>query len=263
MIITDGMQRLVDETDSVYENASMRSHRKGHIHRTRDGAVWYVDHLYGEEREQQLAYVAGQLHDIVRPRTDEKCHAQLSSEKAYNILRDYSEFTEKEKVEICEAVKDHRKRPLEWKSPLHVSVYLADKTLEHMGAYLDGRVSYAAGANDLEELDGMEPLEWLKEYYSMASKKFLEAKFPSFCHNLVSYQINWNNIFLKAMKDEQDWCCDMITQIAESAQNGMDMDEALTSFQPNDTLRQLDWSMEMKEYIDGSLFGTLRRLLKR
>ncbi len=258
MELTPGMRDLTDYCKSLYEKAETVIHKWGHITRTTRGAVWFVQVFGGTEREQQLAYIAGILHDIVRPITETACHAQASADRALEIIKNYPEFTDSEKIKIYEAVRDHR-NPVAWKSPLHQSVYLSDKICEHMGAYLDFRACVWAGELSHSDLQGLEPIEAILEYYKKASQKFLTGKFPHTVKELVSYQTNWNRRFLEALNNES-WASEMAENLFYSGRKREDFEETLAAFTPEGDF-QREWAREMNDYISGKKFQHFEHLL--
>lgn len=256
---TPCIKDLEEYCKTQYERAESVIHRWGHIKRTAEGAVWFVSVLGGSEREKQLAYTAGVLHDIVRPITEEVCHAQASVDKALEILSTCPEFTEYEKEQIYKAIKDHRK-PVKWESALHQSVYLSDKILEHMGAYIDFRAPVWAGELSHTDLCGLEPIEAVLAYYEKASRKFLTGIFPEFVKKLVDYQVEWNNTYVKALKTCEEWAVEMAEKLFFSGRYKKDFEETLTSFKPENE-NQTKWADEMREYITGRKFEFFHRLL--
>jgi hypothetical protein len=249
---------LIERCKSEYEKAESVIHRFGHMTRTAQGAAWFCTVFGGTERDEQLAYIAGMLHDIVRPITEEVCHAQASAEKALEILRDYPGITESEKRNIYYAIRDHRK-PVAWKSPLHQSVYLSDKILEHMGAYLDFRAPVWAGELSHSDFHELEPLEAVLQYYDIASDKFLTGVFPGFLVYLIDYQVNWNKRYVEALKSNEDWAVDMAEQLFLSGRKKEDFEIILASFKPKGVQRK--WADEMREYIKGKKFNHFRKLI--
>jgi hypothetical protein len=227
--------------------------------RTTRGAVWFVNLSGGTERDQQLAYVAGILHDGIRPVTEETCHAHASAEWALTMLEAYPEFSNEEKQSIYQAIHDHR-IPVAWKSPLHQSVFLSDKILEHMGAYLDFRAPVWAGELSNTDFYGMEPIDAVLRYYRNASKKFLTGIFPECVHGLVEYQTHWNREFLEALITTEQWAVDMAEQLFLSGQHKEDFDRVLASFTPRGS-EQEKWSGEMNDYITGKKFRQFQSLL--
>ena len=258
MELTPGMQNLTEYCKSAYEKAETVIHQWGHIQRTTNGAVWFCSILGGTEREQQLAYVSGILHDIVRPTTEEICHAQASAEKALTIIGGYPEFTDSEKHEIYQAIKDHRK-PVPWKSPLHQSVYLSDKICEHMGAYLDFRAPAWAGELSHSDFRGLKPVEAVLHYYEKVSYKFLTERYPNFVKDLVNYQTGWNRRYVDALKSNEGWAVEMAEKFFYSGRGKEDFEKTLLSFNPKGNQRE--WVNEMRDYTAGKKFQHFRNLI--
>jgi HD superfamily phosphohydrolase YqeK len=149
---------LEDYCKHIYEQAPSLIHRWGHIERTTLGAKWFVRILGGSKEEEELAHIAGILHDIVRPNTEKVDHAQASADEAERILRKF-EFEEEKIPLIVQAVRDHRKKPEKWASALHQSIFLSDKLLEQMGPYIVfRRLVYTGELKDYSELDAEEAI---------------------------------------------------------------------------------------------------------
>jgi HD superfamily phosphohydrolase YqeK len=254
------IDQLTEDCKNQYTQAESVIHQWGHIWRTTQGAVWFVRVTGGSQREQQLAYVAGILHDIVRPITEKVCHARESAEKALSILDKYSEeFTPSEREEIYNAIRDHRS-PASWKTRVHQSVYLSDKILEHMGAYLDFRGAVWAGELSHTDLQGFEPVEAVVAYYEKASPKFLTGLFPDFVETLVKYQVNWNRKYLSALKKCESWACQMAENLFNQGRQKLDFEHTLFSFKPETKEQQL-WTQEMRAYITGQKFPVFQTLI--
>ncbi|KYK38193.1 MAG: hypothetical protein AYK18_01180 [Theionarchaea archaeon DG-70] len=260
MELPSDIQELSQYCQSVYLTAETVIHRWGHIIRTANGAAWVVKALGGTKREQQLAYVAGILHDSVRPLTEQICHAQASAENALHILSTYSAFTDVEKQEIYLAIKDHR-NPVTWKTSVHQSVYLSDKILEHMGAYLDFRAPVWTGELSHTDFQGLEPVEAVIQYYNNVSQKFLIGQFPKFVEDLVLYQTSWNKKYLKTLKNGDSWAVNMAETLYYAGSRKEDFDQTLLSFQPEGDF-QKKWTHEMREYIAGKKFPYFQDLLR-
>ena len=258
MELTSGMRDLTDYCKGEYKKAESVIHAWGHIMRTAQGAVWFVRVLGGTEREEQLAYTAGILHDIVRPDNEEVCHAQASAEKALIIMNKYPEFTSSEKLEIYQAIRNHR-YPVEWKSIIHQSVYLSDKICEHMGAYLDFRAPAWAGELSHSEFGGLEPVESVLKYYEMVSKKFSAENYPDSLKCLVSYQVDWNKRFVEALETNEEWAVETAEQFFLSGKRREDFDSMLITFNARGT--QQEWVTEMRDYIAGEKFKHFQSLV--
>lgn len=260
MELTHSMQDLTEHCKAEYEKAETVIHRWGHIIRTAKGAVWFVKILKGTKREEQLAYVAGILHDIMRPNTEKVCHAQASAQKALEIVSTYPEFTDSEKKEIYQAIKDHRNFAA-WKSPLHQSVYLSDKICEHMGAYLDFRAPVWAGELSHSDFCGLEPLEAVLQYYERVSRKFLTVGYPNLLKGLVSYQVSWNKSYVEALKDGENWAVEMAETLFFTGRNKEDFEQTLVSFKPRG--KQREWVNEMRDYVAGKKFQHFHNFIEQ
>ncbi|MBU7046156.1 MAG: HD domain-containing protein [Theionarchaea archaeon] len=258
MELTQSMQTLTEYCKSGYKRTESVIHQWGHILRTAQGAVFFVHVLGGTEREEQLAYTAGILHDIVRPANEEMCHAQASAEKALNIIKRYPEFANYEKLELYQAIRNHR-YPVEWKSLIHQSVYLSDKICEHMGAYLDFRAPAWAGELSHSKFKGLEPIESVLKYYDIVSKKFLAENYPDSLKCLVDYQVDWNKRFVEALETYEGWAVEMAEQFFLSGKRREDFDSMLITFNPKGT--QKEWVTEMRDYIGGKKFKHFQSLL--
>ncbi|MFW6083317.1 MAG: HD domain-containing protein [Thermoplasmatota archaeon] len=244
-----------------YKNADSVIHRWGHVARVAEGARWFVKVKNGSDDNQRLAYAAGLLHDIVRPITEERSHSETSAESAEEILEVFN-FHENHISKVSKAIKDHRKPPDNWESILHQSVYLADKILEHMGAYLDFRACVWAGELSHTDYKVLEPIEAVLRYYDEASSKFLDREFPEFTEPIVSYQRQWNRRFHKGLKDGKPWTEEMATKLFYKGKEKADFEETLTNFKTSYP-EQKRWKKEMISYIksdmDSSIFNMIIR----
>ncbi len=259
MILSKNTIELEKYCKITYDDAESVIHRWGHISRVADGARWIVKVNEGSEEEQELAYVAGLLHDIVRPITEEKCHAEESAEKARRILKDFK-FQESSISEIIKAIEDHRRPPETWDSMLHQSVYLADKIFEHMGAYLDFRACVWAGELSHTDYKDLEPIEAVLTYYDKASSKFLDSKFPEFTKPIVSYQQRWNEKFHNELENGENWAEDMADRLYYKGKEKEDFEETLKNFETN-YKEQKRWKKEMISYIDSDLDSSIFNML--
>ncbi len=183
------------------ENTESIIHDFGHLKRTALGAKWFVRVLGGSKEEEDLAYIAGLLHDIVRPNTEKICHAEASAKRSREIL-EYFRIDPEIIERIVLAVKDHRK-PVEWRDPLHQSVFLADKIFEQMGAYVIFRRAYYIG----ECVDFAEKpfRESIIEHFRKRLEKFRPEVFPERFRKLVDYQYNWVTGFFDSFQNGKEW----------------------------------------------------------
>ncbi|MGD2249012.1 MAG: HD domain-containing protein [Candidatus Methanofastidiosia archaeon] len=257
MDISSGINTVVTQCKPYYNKAESVIHTWGHITRTAQGAAWIVKIMGGTPRQQELAYLAGILHDIVRPPTEIKCHAKASAEKALTILEEVL-ITNSEKEEIYNAIKDHR-TPVPWNNAVHSSVYISDKIFEHMGAYLDFRASVWAGELSHTDFEGFTPVESIIQYYKKASEKFLTGKFPDCVTGIVEYQTQWNKTYFKALQDNEWWAVDMAGKLFLTGKNKKDFEKVLHTVEPEG--KQTQWVNEMRTYITGKKFPFFYTLL--
>jgi HD superfamily phosphodiesterase len=257
MDISSDIDTVMNQCKPCYKKAESVIHTWGHITRTAHGAAWIVKTMGGTPRQQELAYLAGILHDIVRPPTEDICHAKASAEKALTILKEIH-ITDSEKEEIYNAVKDHR-TPVRWNNAVHSSVYVSDKIFEHMGAYLDFRASVWAGELSHTDFEGLTPVEAVIQYYKKASKKFLTGKFPDCVTKIVDYQTKWNKTYFKALQDNEWWAVDMAVTLFLAGRKKEDFEKMLHTFEPEG--KQNQWVNEMRTYITGEKFSFFHTLL--
>lgn len=88
------LETIEERVRRELKKPEMITHDFNHCKRVAIGAKWFVRVLKGKKEEEELAYLAGLLHDIVRPATEKIDHAVLSAEKAKAILEE-SGFPEK------------------------------------------------------------------------------------------------------------------------------------------------------------------------
>ncbi|MFZ3077936.1 MAG: HD domain-containing protein [Candidatus Aenigmatarchaeota archaeon] len=261
MRMTEDLMHLTEECKKIYENADSLAHRCGHIKRTADGAVWFVKNRGGTEREQELAYAAGLLHDIRRKRFNSKFHAMESSLAAPKILKRYS-FTEDERNEIIIAVRDHSYLT-DWKSLVHQSVYLSDKILELMGAYLDFRAPFYIGEKfeEVYKIKGVKPLEAILSFYQEYKNKiFIPSKYPDFVGNFVNYQMKWNLEFVESLENNKEWAIELGMNMFECGRKRIDFEKTIMNYEPNGIM-QKKWADEMQSYVKGSKFKEFEKMI--
>lgn len=259
--MTEDLKRLTEYCKKEYENADSLAHGWGHVSRTAKGAAWFAGKNGGSEREQELAYAAGLLHDIRRKKFDSELHAKDGSDNAVIVLEDYS-FNKIEIKEIADAIMDHRDL-VKWKNTVHQSVYFSDKVFELMGAYMDFRGSFWVGEKfNIKYKDtGTEPLEALLILYEKAKKKiFVPDKYPDFARNLVDYQMAWNMEFNEGLKNSEDWAVNLGLEMFENGRNGKDFDESILNYKPKKGNQQ-KWFSEMQDYVKGTKFREFEKMI--
>ncbi len=232
------------------------THDFGHLKRVAIGASWFVKVLGGGKEEQDMAYAAGLLHDIFRPASEKVCHAKSSAIESEKILSDLNvEKADKEK--IIQAIRDHR-LPVKWTSTLHQSVYLADKILEQMGAFVAFRRCYYVGES--EDYKGEEMARAFKEHFAYRMDRIKKTDFPSSVSRLVDYQWKWLLDFSILLNREEPWTVRMGRHMYEAAQKRMLLDKAMGSYRP-DTKEAEMYMKEAVDYMNGKKFVEFGRLV--
>ncbi|OYT33859.1 MAG: hypothetical protein B6U87_02890 [Candidatus Aenigmarchaeota archaeon ex4484_52] len=94
---------------------------------------WFVKKLGRTKQKENLSYVAGLLHDIVRHPTETICHAKLSAEKSREILKNFK-VEETEINKIIQTIEFHRKKEI-W-TTRYISQLSCRQNFEQMGAYI-------------------------------------------------------------------------------------------------------------------------------
>jgi HD superfamily phosphodiesterase len=222
-------------------------HDFSHLKRTAAGAKWFVKILGGNEKEQQFAYIAGLLHDIVRPASEKIDHAEASAIRAKRILDEF-DFDKNDIKEMVQAIRDHREAR-EWKSALHQSVFMADKILEQMGAFIVFRRCMYTG----ECLDyGEYSAETIINHFDKRMKKFSRDVFPDKFSKLVDYQFGWMAEFFEALKAKEAWALRIASEFFEAARRKETLEYAIRNF-PADG-KEKRYKKEAMDYMDGKKF---------
>lgn len=232
------------------------THDFSHLKRVAAGAAWFVKVLGGGKEEQEMACAAGLLHDIVRPASEKVCHAKASARESEKILSSLGiEKAAKEK--IIQTIRDHR-LPVKWTSPLHQSVYLADKILEQMGAFVAFRRCYYVGES--EDYKGAEMTKAFKEHFAYRMGRIKKDDFPDNVGRLLDYQWKWLQDFSVLLGKEEPWAVRMGGYMYEAAQKRVILDKAIRSYKP-DTKQAERYRKEAMDYLDGRLFPKMGRMI--
>lgn len=244
----------------VRENSkdALLTHDFSHFRRVAAGAEWFVRLLGGDKEEKELAYIAGLLHDIVRPGTEKVDHAVASAEKSRDILKGFA--LEEEAIRmICQAIRDHRK-PAIWESPLHQSVFLADKILEQMGHYVAFRRCMYVG--ECRDYKGKPFEESIIKHFAYRIGKFDYKKdFPEMFHGLVNHMFIPLKDFDRHFRDGHSWALSLARHCYDAARSSnVSMDEVIGSFQPEGGEAN-KWKIETLDYMNGKKFKEWERLV--
>lgn len=238
------------------ENIDFVTHNWGHVIRATKGAVWFVKVLGGSKEEEELAYVAGLLHDIVRPESETIDHAQASADEAEKILKRFGVGGEPLR-KIVKAIQDHRK-PVAWESPLHQSVYLADKILEQMGAYVIFR--RCVYVSEVVEYRDMPWQEAVRKQFRLRLERFQSRAFPERFHNLVEYQYSWPLRFEKAYISGNEWALALAEYAWKRGKENAKVEDIIRGFKPEGPEAE-KIKQEAIEYLDGKLFKGFEALV--
>lgn len=245
----------------VKENVTdtLITHDFSHFKRVSIGARWFVTILKGTKEEETLAYIAGLLHDCVRPDTEKVCHAVASTEKARKILNNFN--IDPESIErIAQAIRDHRK-PVKWTSPLHQSVYLADKTLESMGHYVTFRRCVYVG--ECRDYNGKPFEQSIENYLEYRLKKFDFTKFPLVFQPLVKEMFRPAIGFHEIFKRREDWSLRLARFCYDKGRDkSATMDEIIRNFSP-DSEEAKTFKIESLKYIEGRKFDYFKKLVNQ
>jgi HD superfamily phosphohydrolase YqeK len=247
MYPTKEIEELVKEEK---KNPKTVIHDFGHLKRTAVGAVWFVKILGGSKNDEDLAYIAGLLHDIVRPNTEKICHAKASAERSEQILKDFK-FDKETTEKIVMAVRDHRD-PIPWKSPLHQSVFLADKILEQMGDYVVFRRCYYIG--ECVDFNKMSFKESIIGHFQHKLEKFTPQTFPERFLTLSKYQYDRVVDFFTEFSKGEKWSTDLARFFFDAGRNhNMNFEESLNNYKPTDPKGQRIKEESLK-YMEGRKF---------
>ena len=251
-------KEIEDFVKEELKNAVSAIHNFDHIKRTTTGAIWFVKILGGSKREQDLAYISGLLHDIVRPSTEKICHAKASAYKAEKILEKFN-LDKKDIKKIVQAVRDHRE-PTRWKTSLHQSVYLADKIFEQMGAYVVfRRCMYIGECEDYENT----PFERaMISHFEYRLDKFNPSAFPKRFKKLVEYQYSWPINFAKSFSNKEKWAIRLGKIFYKNGKtHKFRLDELIRNFKPISN-EDAEIKKETLDYINGNKFKEFEGMIK-
>jgi len=238
-------------------NVASVTHDFGHLRRTAEGAKWFVEFYKGTDEDKDLAYTAGLLHDIVRPPTSLICHAKASAKRSRQILRQFK-VNNKISKKIIEAVKDHRGR-VEWKNPMHSSIFLADKIFEQMGAFIVFRRCMYAG--ECIESKDEDPVQNITARFSRNLERINPGEFPKELSDLVRYQYKWSLRFFKSLEKGEKWAIEIAKYFYPRGRQKKDLEKTIRDFKPK-FKESKEYKKETLDYIDGRKFKFFAKLLK-
>ena len=239
------------------KNGKSVTHEFDHLKRVANGAVWFVKILGDNKEEQDIAYVAGLLHDIVRPASETICHAKASAERSEQILNHFKiEKTTRDKIIL--AVKDHRLK-VEWTSPSHQSVYLADKILEQMGAFIAFRRCMYVG--ECDDYQNSPMIETVQKHFKKRIDRIPKTEFPERFHKLVEYQWKWLMEMNDALVNSDKWVLNIVASMYNHGKaHDIGLEKAIRKFK-SFSKEDEKYKKEALDYIDGKKWKDFEKLI--
>lgn len=246
-----GLKERIEEYVRNNLTDTIITHSFDHFFRTAVGASWFVKVLDGPKEDQDLAFIAGLLHDSVRPDTEKIDHAHASAEKARVILEKF----DMEKVNLeraCQAIYNHRK-PVQWESPLHQSVFLSDKIFEQMGYFVAFRRCLYVG--ECRDFRGKPFESSVSGYFDYRINKFSRDSYPERFRNLVDFRMKPALEFDRYFKNRKPWAFSLARHCYDVGRNQtMGMEETIRSFQPDGEPAEF-WKKQAIDYIECKKFS--------
>jgi predicted hydrolase (HD superfamily) len=241
------------------KNVELITHSFDHLKRTAIGSRWFVKILNGSKEEQDLAYIAGLLHDIFRPGTGKKPHAETSADRSGEILKKFN-LDENFIQMIIQAIRDHSMFT-QWDSVLHQSVFLADKILELMGGYAVFRRSVYVG--ECKDFIGVPFKEAMLTHWSEKIGKWAPERFPNIFRKLTKQRHEFLIIFFEAFKKENEWAIKLAEQsYMEGKIYRLPLEGFIKNFIP---VSEVDEKIQKDaiDYINGKKFKEFEKLVKK
>jgi len=252
---------LIKEIELFIKNQTNKLspiHGFGHLKRTAIGAGWLASFFGESEEEQQIAYLAGLIHDLKRPPTEKIDHTRISIQEAEKVLEKFR--IEKEiRKKTLSLVSSHRypKKGL----PYLQWVFLADKILEQSGAYLIFRRSYYGG--ECEDLKEMSFPEASFQLWRERMTKFPPEKFDKKVRKLADYQFSWQSEFVKAFSKKKLWALNLAKIFYNYGRMGKKNFEELIEDYQSKSPEDERIKKEALAYIKGKKFSEFKKMLVR
>ena len=233
-------------------------HSFGHLKRTAIGAKWFAKLFGCNKEEQNIAYLSGLIHDLKRPLSEKIEHSDISVREAKKILEKFG--VERDiNNRILSLIKIHRGFSNE--SFFKQSVFLSDKILEQMGAYLVfRRCMYIGECLDFKNVEFGKAVVF---HTSERTKKYTPDKFPEKLRVLAEYQYQWLVNFLSEFKKGKKWAIYLAKKAYDNGRtHKLLLEGFIKSFEPkfeeNKRIRK-----EVLDYINGKKFKQFEKLIKK
>ena len=186
------------------------SHGFDHLKRTAIGAKWFAQLFGGSERQQNIAYIAGLVHDFERPRSEKIEHKDISAEEARKFLEQFR-FAAEIIEQIIRMVEEHRY--VSNLPPINQTLFLSDKILEQSGAFIIFRRCVYAG--ECIDFEGKPFFESITAHWKARMARFRPQVYNQKVSRLANYQYDWQLRFFKAFENSEDWAVDIAKQCYE------------------------------------------------
>lgn len=248
----------VEEIDKAVRKWEFRidfkSHDFSHVQRVAIGAKWFAKQIGMNSHEQELAYIAGLVHDLGRPKTEKVDHTQSSVELAKKMLEKFS-MTEKDSQFVLELVAMHRIGKTDLKKQV---VFLADKLWEQMGVYVVFR--RAVFVKEVSDYLNWDQLKAFVHQSEVRLAKFPPEKFPKQFRRLAKAQQDWPLQALETARTKEPWIMELCEHCAKGLQAGESLDNIIKSFSPKNPDAKR-FQTEAIRYITNGKLGDFEELI--
>ena len=228
-----------------------------HLKRTAIGAKWFSQIFGGTKEEQDIAYIAGLLHDMKRPDTSTIDHTEISVEATKSVLHMFSvDSTIAEK--IVQQVSEHR--TFHDTPVLYQSVFLSDKLLEQSGAYIIFRRNYHVGENvDYAHIPFEEAIS---KSWTQRLARFSPEKFAIPVRAFAFYQYKQATRFFSAFQQHTEWAQSLAKDFYLFGQDthAKDLDALITSYRSSHNDIQ-ELQQEASDYIHGKKYSAYESMI--
>ncbi len=244
------LKAVEKEVQSLLKDSSFVSHSFEHVKRVASGASYFTALDNGDEIDKSIAYVAGLIHDLGRPKSEYKDHSKSSEESAREFLKRFDCNGKAE--EVVNLVANHRQ--MTDCRTRDRSVYIADKVLEQMGAYLAFRG--AVYATEMEEFADRDE-EGLMDAQCDVTTKRMETYpvegFPKKIRTLTKYQRDLALNFVDHLRKGDDWAVSLATFCYERIKAGTagSVDNLVRSYNPI-SMNDMEYKKEAMWYLTAS-----------
>ncbi len=231
-------------------------HGFGHLKRTAIGAKWFA-RVFGEsEDSQNIAYLAGLIHDLERPNTELIDHTDLSVNEAKKLMDDF-DVEQATQDKVLNFISEHREF-----GDLELSaqwVFLSDKLLEQSGAYVIFRRFYYVG--ECDDFQTTDFYEAIMTHSTKRMKKFDPQNFDQKVRRLAEYQFDILKKFMKSFEEKQAWALRLGKVFYDYGKQSSPGLENLIRDYVSETDDEKLLQNEAMAYLDGKKYDEFEKLL--